>query len=394
MTRLTTNESAGTDKMLRMFDELLQQRAQVYRAPGRVNIIGEHTDYNDGFVLPAAIDLDTRVVISPREDRKLLIHSESFSEQIEFDLDELTPMPRGHWSNYVLGVAVMLERAGYRLRGADLSVRSNVPIGAGLSSSAALEVAAGYALLESSGHKIDRLQLAKLCQGAENEFAGMRCGIMDQFIACFGRAGHAMMLDCRSLEYRLVPLPGDVRLVVCNTMVKHELASSEYNRRRLECEVASMHLAGGQQGLGALRDVTLTDLEHQGVDLDETLYKRCHHVITENARVQKAASAIDRGDVEEVGVLMEESHRSLRDDYEVSCEELDVMVELAGRVEGVYGARMTGGGFGGCTINLVRSDCVDQFKSEVMQGYQRAAGIAPEIYDCATADGVGSLSKT
>lgn len=367
------------------------KRQLVYRAPGRVNLIGEHTDYNDGFVFPAAIDLYTRVTLTPREDRKLLIHTESFSDDIEVDLDDPHPIACGHWSDYVQGVALMLERAGHRLKGADLDVRSTVPIGAGLSSSAALEVAAGYALLEASGHEVNRLELAKLCQQAENEFVGMRCGIMDQFIACFGRADHSLMLDCRSLEYRLVPLPVEVRLVICNTMIRHELAAGEYNNRRAECEAGVRYFAKFCPDVRALRDVTIDDLESHGDDLPETILKRCRHVVTENARVVKAAAALEQGDLNALGEMMAASHRSLKKDYEVSCTELDTMVELATQLEGVYGARMTGGGFGGCTINLVKADRVAKFAENVARGYERATGLVPEVYVCSTADGVAAL---
>ena len=367
------------------------ERQLVYRAPGRVNLIGEHTDYNDGFVLPAAIDLYTSVTITPRDDRKLLIHTESFSDDIEVALDDTRPIACGHWSDYVHGVALMLERAGHRLKGAALDVRSTVPIGAGLSSSAALEVAAGYALLETSGHGIDRLELAKLCQQAENEFVGMRCGIMDQFIACFGRAGYSLMLDCRSLEYRLLPLPADMRLVICNTAISHELAASEYNIRRAECEAGVRHFARFSPDVRALRDVTTDDLESYGRDLPKAIVKRCRHVVTENARVVKAAAALEQGDLNTFGELMAASHRSLKEDYEVSCAELDTMVDFAMQLEGVYGARMTGGGFGGCTINFVKADCVGEFTKQVARGYERATGLVPEIYICSTADGVAAL---
>jgi galactokinase len=370
-------------------DQLRIEGRRTFRAPGRANLIGDHTDYNGGFVMPAAIDLYTQVTITPRNDRKLLIHSECFSDNVEFELDEPHPAARGHWSDYVCGVAVTLERAGYELKGAELEIRSTVPIGAGLSSSAALEVATGYALLDNSDIRIDRIELAKLCQQAENEFVGMRCGIMDQFIASLGRAGHALMLDCRSLEYRPLPLPPEVRLVVCNTMVKHELAASEYNNSRAECEAGVRHFAKVLPNVRSLRDVTMNDLELYRRDLSEVIYKRCRHVVTENARVVEAATALEENDLKAFGDLMAASHLSLRDDYEVSCSELDTMVELAAQVEGVYGARMTGGGFGGCTINLVRADCVDRFKEAVTQRYQRATGIATEIYVCSAANGVG-----
>jgi galactokinase len=361
--------------------------ARVYRAPGRVNLIGEHTDYNDGFVMPAAIDLYTSATIRPRNDRTLLIHSENFTDGVEFNLDDPNPRARGHWSDYVRGVAVTLQRAGHSLKGADLAISSGVPIGAGLSSSAAIEVAVGLAMLENSGIAIDRIELARLGQRAENEFVGMRCGIMDQFISCCGKAGTALMLDCRSLDYRLLRLPENVRLVICNTMVKHELGSSEYNTRRAECEAGVRYFARLLPDVRALRDVSENDLERFGRDLDRVVLKRCRHVISENARVIRAASALEQGDLQAFGKLMAQSHRSLRDDYEVSCAELDTMVDIAAAVEGVHGARMTGGGFGGCTINLVRADSVEQFKRTVSRGYERATGLAPEIFVCSAAGG-------
>ncbi|HJZ67464.1 MAG TPA: galactokinase [Blastocatellia bacterium] len=372
---------------------MVEPPRRVFRAPGRVNLIGEHTDYNDGFVMPVAIDLYTQVAIKPRDDRKLSIHSENFSESIEFNLDQPEPRASRHWSDYVRGVAVVLEQAGYALRGADLAIQSNVPIGAGLSSSAATEVATASALLENSDSDIDRVELAKLCQRAENEFVGMRCGIMDQFVSCCAREGRALMLDCRSLEYKLLPLPENVRLVICNTMVKHELGASEYNTRRGECEAGVRHFARVLANVRALRDVTVRDLEQKRDELPDVIYKRCRHVVTENARVNKAADALSRCDLSSFGELMAESHRSLRDDYEVSCSELDTMVNLANEVEGVYGVRMTGGGFGGCTVNLVKADRVQQFKRAVAQGYQRATGLTPDIYACSSAGGAKKLDS-
>jgi galactokinase len=365
--------------------------AHIYRAPGRVNLIGEHTDYNDGFVMPAAIDLCTEAAIKPRGDRKLIIHSENFSDGVEFDLDEPNPRARGHWSDYARGVAVALERAGYGLSGADIAIRSDLPIGAGLSSSAALEVATGLAMLGNSGFEIDKVGLAKLCQQAESEFVGMRCGIMDQFISCCGKAGTALMLDCGSLEYMLLPLPDHVRLVICNTMVKHELASSEYNTRRAQCEAGVRHLQTALPNARSLSDVTLTDLEFSGEVLNAAIYRRCRHVIKENKRVLEASVALELSDLYSFGELMADSHRSLRNDYEVSCKELDIMVDLATGIEGVYGARMTGGGFGGCTINLVEVDSVAEFKQRVARGYELLTGIAPQIYVCSTADGASRI---
>src|SRR5712692_6915513 len=342
-----------------------------FRAPGRVNLIVEPPDYNDGFVMPAAIDFSTWVTISPRDDRVVSVYSENFHEHVNFDLDDPALRPSRHWSDYVKGVAVTLERSGYRMGGAQLHIRGDVPLGSGLSSSAAIEVATGFALLENSGFAIDRAELAQLCQRAENEFVGMRCGIMDQFISCHGQKGKALLLDCRSRDHMLLPLSDEARLVICNTMVKHELASGEYNKRRAECEVGVGHLAERLPGVRALRDVTTADLESHGRDLPELIYRRCRHVITENARVIKAAAALGRNDLSDFGRLMDESHRSLRDDYEVSCEELNLMVALAGALPGVYGARMTGGGFGGCSVNLVASESVGEFKRRVADEYQK-----------------------
>lgn len=351
-----------------------------FRAPGRVNLIGEHTDYNDGFVFPAAINFDTTITASPRTDRRVNLTSAQEKGESGFDLDSMART--GTWIDYVQGVAFELEAAGYRLVGADLHVDGQVPIGAGLSSSAALEVAAGLTLSSLARRRLSRLELAKICQRAENEFVGLRCGIMDQFIACHGVAGKALLLDCRSLEYRLLPIPQTVRLVVCNTMVKHELAGSEYNARRADCEAGARAL-----GVATLRDAK--SLDH--ARLEERIYRRCRHVLTENLRAQHAASALDQSDLRTFGRLMAESHASLRDDYEVSCSELDTMVELAAGLEGVYGARMTGGGFGGCTINLVQTNHVEEFRQHMIERYERSTGVRPDVYVCTPSDGCSEI---
>jgi len=374
-------------ELRKRFETAFGGQGRIFRAPGRVNLIGEHTDYNDGFVMPAAINFSTWMAIGPREDRKLVVRSENLSQSAEFDLDAPPARGQHHWSDYVFGVATVLEQAGHRLRGANMMIQGEVPIGAGLSSSAAIEVASGFALLENSGLPLDRIELARLCQRAENDYVGMRCGIMDQFISCCGRADRALMLDCRSLEYRLLPLPPQVSLVICNTMVKHELAGGEYNQRRAECEAGVHHLAQFLPHVRALRDVAMADLERYGRDLPEVVYRRCRHVVSEDDRVTLAAAALERGDVAEFGRLMGDSHRSLRDDYEVSCAELDLMVQLAGKVEGVFGARMTGGGFGGCTINLVANDRVDDFQRAVAAEYEKGAGRVPQIYVSTAAEG-------
>lgn len=362
--------------------------ATIYRAPGRVNLIGEHTDYNDGFVLPAAIEFYCWVAAAPRSDKKLVIHSENFNETVEARLDSISSVSKNHWANYPLGVTDKLQSAGKRLKGVSLLISGEVPLGAGLSSSAAIEVAVGFSLLHQSGCVIDRTELAQLCQKAENEFVGARCGIMDQFIACHGKASFALLLDCRSLEFQLAQLPAGIQLVICNTMVKHELASGEYNRRRAECEEGVRSLSRVLPEIRALRDVTPAELETHRALLDATVYLRCRHVISENGRTQEAIRALNKGNLSAFGRLMRESHSSLRDDYEVSCKELDLMVEIASAQPGVIGARMTGGGFGGCTINLVESGSVETFKQNVAALYYAQTGLKPEIYVSPGADGV------
>jgi galactokinase len=374
--------------LLNEFRARFGSAATVYRAPGRVNLIGEHTDYNDGFVLPAAIEFYCSVAAAPRTDRKLVIHSENFNESAEGNLDAISGIAKNHWSGYPLGVAWAFEASGKRLKGANLLIRGEVPLGAGLSSSAAIEVATGFALLDQSELPIDLKNLAETCQKAENEFVGAHVGIMDQFVSCHGRASHALLLDCRSLEYNLVKLPPGIQLVICNSMVKHEIGSSQYNVRRAECEQGVRALRNALPEIRALRDVTLAQLEeHRGL-LSAKVYSRCLHVVTENGRVRSAVEAFESGDLRGLGRLMSDSHRSLRDDYEVSSKELDLLVGLAVAQPGVIGARMTGGGFGGCTINLVESSALEAFKKHVAAGYFEGTGRKPEIYVSPAADGV------
>jgi galactokinase len=366
--------------------------ANIYRAPGRVNLIGEHTDYNEGFVLPAAIEFYCWAAAAPRKDGTLVIYSENFNETVEARLDSLTPSGKRHWANYPLAVAWALRQAGKQLAGANIYIAGEVPLGAGLSSSAAIEVAVGLALVGVSGLAVDRTELARLCQKAENEFVGARVGIMDQFVSCHGRASHALMLDCRSLEYELVKLPANVQLVMCNTMVKHELASSEYNARRAECEEGVRILRTALPEIRALRDVTLAQMEAHRQKLSPKVFGRCRHVITENERVKSAVEAFHRGDSKALGALLQDSHRSLRDDYEVSCKELDLMVEIAMAQPGLIGARMTGGGFGGCTVNLVESAAVSNFKRKVAEEYSSRTGLTPEIYVSPASEGAQQMA--
>lgn len=361
--------------------------ASIYRAPGRVNLIGEHTDYNQGFVLPAAIGFSCWIAIAPRTDDRLVLYSDNFKETVESRLDRIARSAAKSWADYPLGVAWALREAGYRLTGANLYIAGDVPLGAGLSSSAAVEVSTGYALLAIANQKIDLTKLAQLCQRAENEFVGARVGIMDQFVSCHGRAGHALEIDCRSLEYRALKIPPRVRLVICNTMVKHKLHSSEYNARRAECEEAVRRLSSKLHGITSLRDVTLEELEQNRGLLSDTLYRRCCHILTENQRVHQVAKLFGQGTTDGLSEIMAESHRSLRDDYEVSSRELDLMVEIARRQPGVYGARMTGGGFGGCTINFVEISSAAEFQRQVSAEFEKATGLRPDIYICEASHG-------
>src|SRR5689334_15359738 len=292
------------ENLRRSFQQRFNATPRVFRAPGRVNLIGEHTDYNDGFVMPSAIDFSTAVAISKRTESLLVVHSESLNETATIDLS--SPAPQHNWSDYVAGVAVELQRHSINVRGASVLVASDVPIGAGLSSSAAIEVATGLALCALAGTSLNRIELAKICQDAENNYVGARCGIMDQFIACHGRSGHALLLDCRSLQFQLVPLPSGVSIVICNTMVKHAIAAGEYNVRRSQCEHAARHF-----GVRALRDVSIEQFTRRAVELPELLRKRARHVVSENARTLAAADALRTADLNALGGLMADSHRSL-----------------------------------------------------------------------------------
>jgi galactokinase len=374
----------------RRFESLFAARPRLVRAPGRVNLIGEHTDYTGGFVMPVAIQLRTTVAIASGSDSTLTIHSENVGETATIDLSQ-SLRPSGQWSDYVSGVAAVLLQEGCNLRGAQMFLTSSVPRGAGLSSSAALEVAAGFALLREAGKPFDHLSLAKWCQRAENEFVGARCGIMDQYIACFGQRDRALLIDCRSLENRALPLPSASAIVVINTMVKHSIASGEYNARRADCEAAAAILSRHLPHVKTLRDVTPEDLERHVEHLTPVIARRARHVVSENRRVLAAADALERGDLARFGELMGESHRSLRDDYEVSCPELDLLVELAASEPGVFGTRMTGGGFGGCTVSLVNTADASRFVDSMQQRYATATGKHPDAWVCVASSGVEEL---
>jgi galactokinase len=355
---------------------------RLFRAPGRVNLIGEHTDYNGGFVLPMAIDRETVVAAAPRADRRVVAHAANFGETAEFDLDAPGERRRGLWLDYVEGVAWALGQRGARLTGADLLITSDVPAGAGLSSSAALEVSTGLALASVSGIEIDRVELALAGQQAEHTYVGTLSGIMDQFVASLGRRGHALLIDCRTLEASPIPLDtGEVAVVICDSRVRHELASSEYNTRRAECERGVELLKAALPGITQLRDVSEEEWRRHEHLLPEPVRSRCRHVVTENARTLAAAEALRAGDLPKLGRLMYAGHESLRRDYEVSCAELDKLVSTAESAgNAVLGARMTGGGFGGSTVNLVRRDALEEFARTITAEYAAAFRLEPTVY--------------
>ena len=385
----TANPIASRANALRnRFRELYGRDARIFRAPGRVNLIGEHTDYTEGFVMPLAINLHAWVAAAPRDDYRVRVYSENVGESAELDLSESELSLKGHWSAYVLGVAASLVSAGQKVRGADLLIHGDVPMGAGLSSSASVEVASGFAMLAASGLSLPPVELAKICQRAENHYAGAMVGIMDQMMAACGRENYALLLDCRTLDFELLRLFDGAQFVVCNSMVKHDHAANEYNQRRADCETAVRILSTKLPGIRTLRDVSLPELERFSAELPPTVYRRSRHIVTENARVLAARAAIQKANPASFGELMKLSHASLRDDYNVSCREVDTLVDLANKSQGVYGSRMTGGGFGGCTISLVKSDDVDAFRQSIAREYHQATKLTPDVYVFHASDGV------
>jgi galactokinase len=377
------------DKLAERFRRVFERAPEVEtRAPGRVNLIGEHTDYNDGFVLPTDIDRSIRICAAARNDRVVRAHSADFGQTTSFEIDGIVRDERATWSNYIRGVIDQYNRHGDQVRGMDLAVSGNIPVASGLSSSAALEVATAETCRVLSGLQIDPVSMALLCQSAEREFAGVQCGIMDQFVSTLGRERTALFLDCRDLSYELVPLEMQARIVICDTRKQRSLQTSEYNKRRAECEGAAGALDAVLGNVKALRDVSPQQLETHKDQMPELWYRRARHVVTENQRVISAVQFLKAGEIREFGRLMYESHASLREDYEVSCPELDILVELAAEQPGTIGARMTGAGFGGCTVNLVESDAVPEFQAVVKGKYQARTGLEPMIYVCNPSDGV------
>jgi galactokinase len=394
--RQTSNSKAESSKLEdigRRFAEIFSgEPAAVVRAPGRVNLIGGHTDYNDGYVLPVAIDRSVLVAAAPRDDRQVVIHALDLGESAEFSLDDIEHDRVKTWSNYQRGVAYFLEERSIKLPGLNVVVVGDVPIGSGLSSSAAIEVSMAYTWQVLDGFELSRVELALLCQRAENEFVGINCGIMDQFVSALGQRDHALLIDCRSLDYQSVPLPTGAAIIVADTMMRRGLVDSEYNTRRRECGEGVRILQRYLPQVQALRDVSVAQfVEHEG-QLPENVRQRCRHIVYENERVLKSVAALRAGGLAAFGQLMNESHASLRDDYEVSCLELDIMAEAARKVDGVYGSRMTGAGFGGCTVSLVANEAIEDFRGQVAAVYEEATGIVPQIYVCRAEDGVAEVS--
>ena len=383
-------------RLERLFDALgasagarvVPDDVRVARAPGRVNLIGEHTDYNLGYVLPAAISLETWIASVPRDDGRVMVSSLQQPGEYEFDVGA-PGGPQETWRDYVAGVASVLGTLGVPLRGVTAVIDSEVPVGAGLSSSAALELAAAWTVSATVPPPLPQMELAKAAQRAENEYVGVQSGLMDQFASSFGRAGHALLLDCRTFDYHEIPLPQGTRLVAIDTRSPHSLATSEYNARREQCERGAALLATRHPGVRTLRDVTPGMLRDAGDLLDDETLRRCRHVVEENERVIAAGNALADGQLDLLGQLFAASHASLRDLYNVSSPDLDALVEIATEVPGVIGARMTGGGFGGCTVNLVRDYAVEHLRAAVTTEFPKRAGREPGFYVVDAVDGAG-----
>lgn len=374
-----------------LFGKKFARRGEVViQAPGRVNILGEHTDYNQGFVFPCAIDRYISIVAAVRDDSRVRAYSVDFEQQVEFDQRKFTPSKDAPWSNYLRGVVSEYRKRGTELPGADLAISGDVPLGAGLSSSAAFEVAVAETFRVLGDLDIGKADLALLSQAAENKYVGVQCGIMDQFASVLSKVGTALFLDCRDLSYSLVPLNPDTSVLVCDSRVRRRLGNSEYNKRRLECEDAARLLGTWRQDVRALRDVPVSVLEEVEPLLPRDYFKRVRHVATENERVLEGIKALEQGDVAAFGELLYRSHESLRDEFRVSCKELDLLVDLAREAPGTVGARMTGAGFGGCTVNLVNSSQVELFCGVVTSRYIDETGITPAVYVCKPSDGVTS----
>lgn len=377
---------------LRRHGQRFGQRGRAFAAPARVNLIGEHTDYTGGLVMPMAIGFQTIATISARDDGRAVVYSENFDEEASFEIASLDRTPEGRWSDYPAGVVWSLRQEGVAVGGFNMALNGDVPLGAGLSSSASVEVATAMALLGQANFALPLKSVASVCRRAENEFVGAKSGIMDQFVVAGGVAQRAMMLDCRSLEFELLPLPETVRVVVANSMVRHDVAAGEYGDRRDEVE-AGQAVLRRERGIELLRDATLDDLEACRAMMNPASFLRCRHIITENARVLEAREALLGGDVNRFGSLMVAAHASMRDDFAASCAEVDTLVEIAIRQPGCHGARITGGGFGGCTVNLVSAAKAESFADAMRREYRTATGIEADCFVCEASDGALAMAK-
>jgi len=379
------------DSVREKFKQRFGMEPRIFRSPGRVNIIGEHTDYNNGFVLPAAIDKAVYVGISRRDDDQIFLYSEEFNEEHNTDLVTVMPTDK-QWPNYILGVVDQMKKRGYEIHGFTLNLDGDVPVGAGLSSSAAVECSVAFALNEIFELGIEKEELAEIGQKAEHTYAGVMCGIMDQFASVFGKEDHVIRLDCQSLEYEYVPLQlKGYKLVLLNTNVKHSLASSEYNTRREECAEGVRLINEGGGEITSLRDATIDMLDRAVKPANETVYRRCKYVVEENQRLLSACDALQNGDLKTLGQKMYGSHDGLSKEYEVSCKELDFLVDAVRTNPDVLGARMMGGGFGGCTINIVKEEAIDGLVSELQGQYKEAMGLDLTAYIAQIENGSSSV---
>jgi len=383
----TYNEHA-----LRLHQQRFGLEGKLFAAPARVNLIGEHTDYTGGLVMPMAIDFRTVAIISQTDDQRAVFHSTNYDEEVSFEVASLEPTPKGHWSDYSAGVLWSLQQLSISVRGFNMTLMGDVPLGAGLSSSASVEVATALALLSHAGAALSLEQLANLCRRAENEYVGAKSGIMDQFVVAGAVAHRAMLLDCRSLTFELLSLPNQVRVVICNSMVKHAVATGEYGDRRDEVESGQAVLQRERPRVKLLRDATLGDLEACKNKMSATSFARCKHIITENQRVLNAREALLHEDMKQFGNIMVEAHKSMRDDFAASCKEVDMLVEIATQQPECFGARITGGGFGGCTVNVVRTEAVEQFVATLKKEYEAKTGITAQCFVSTPSDGALAMA--
>ncbi len=383
---------ANLNRTLQSFRDRFGKQGRAFAAPARVNLIGEHTDYTGGLVMPMAIAFHTVAAIGPADGDDLVFWSENFRDEARFPSSPGQWKASGRWSDYPLGVVWSLHQAGIAVPPFSMVIAGDVPLGAGLSSSASVEIATALALLAHAGKDLPLEQLAVLCRRAENGFVGAKSGIMDQFIVAGGVAQRSMMLDCRSLHFDLLPIPDGARVVICNSMVKHQVAAGEYGSRRDEVEAGQEALRRSNPKIELLRDATLADLEAARDTMSEASFRRCRHIITENHRVLESRDALLAGNLERFGELMHEAHLSFRDDFQASCQEIDLLVSIAESHPACFGARITGGGFGGCTVNVVRTEAAEEFAESLRRQYGDAMGIEAQCFVTEAADGALALA--